>query len=163
MVLKWPRSESFQSKMARIHSHRHGKSHQTRPTSKRPPSWLTYNADEVSAMTIKLAKEGVSPSEIGIRLRDEYGIPLIKPIIGKSVLQLLRENKLAPAIPEDLQNLLDSAKRVQAHNAAAKADRRNVRSLELIEAKIYRLSKYYKEIGVLPSDFKYSAVVAQLT
>jgi len=163
MVLNRPRSDSIQYKMARIHSHRHGKSHQTRPTSKRPPSWLTYNADEVAALTIKLAKEGVSPSEIGIRLRDDYGIPLIKPIIGKSVLQLLRENKLAPAIPEDLQNLLNSAKRVQSHNEAAKADRRNVRSLELIEAKIYRLSKYYKEIGVLPSDFKYSAVVAQLT
>jgi len=38
-----------------------------------------------------------------------------------------------------------------------------VRSLELIEAKIYRLSKYYKEIGILPQDFKYSAVVAQLS
>lgn len=149
--------------MARIHSHRHGKSHQTRPTSKRPPSWVTYNADEVTALTIKLAKEGVSASEIGVRLRDDYGIPLVKPIIGKSILQLLKENKLAPVIPEDLQNLLDSAKRVQSHISTYKADRRNVRSLELIEAKIYRLSKYYKETGALPADFKYSAVVAQLT
>ena len=40
---------------------------------------------------------------------------------------------------------------------------KNVRSLELIEAKIYRLSKYYKAIGILPQDFKYSAVVAQLS
>ena len=38
-----------------------------------------------------------------------------------------------------------------------------LRSLELIEAKIYRLSKYYKKIGILPQDFKYSAVVAQLS
>ena len=98
-----------------------------------------------------------------MRLRDEYGIPLVKPITGKSVGELLRENKLAPAIPEDLQNLLDSARRVQSHLNAFRADRKNVRSLELIEAKIYRLSKYYKEIGVLPQDFKYSAVVAQLS
>jgi small subunit ribosomal protein S15 len=149
--------------LARIHSHRHGKSHQTRPTSKRAPSWLNYSADEVTAMVVKLAKEGVTPSSIGVRLRDDYGIPLVKPIIGKSVMTLLRENKLAPAIPEDLQNLLDSARRVQSHLNAYKADRKNVRSLELIEAKIYRLSKYYKEIGVLPQDFKYSAVVAQLS
>ncbi|HEV2389567.1 MAG TPA: 30S ribosomal protein S15, partial [Nitrososphaerales archaeon] len=114
-------------------------------------------------MVIKLAKEGVTPSSIGVRLRDDYGIPLVKPIIGKSVMQLLRENKLAPAVPEDLQNLLDSARRVQSHLNAFKADRKNVRSLELIEAKIYRLSKYYKDIGVLPQDFKYSAVVAQLS
>ena len=149
--------------MARIHSHRHGKSHQTRPTSKRAPSWLTYSADEVTAMVIKLAKEGVTPSSIGVRLRDDYGIPLVKPIIGKSVMDLLRENKLAPAIPEDLQNLLERAKRVQQHLTTFKSDRRNVRSLELIEAKIYRLSKHYKKVGAIPADFKYAAVVAQLT
>ena len=34
--------------MARIHSHRHGKSHQTRPTSKRAPTWLTYSAAVVT-------------------------------------------------------------------------------------------------------------------
>ena len=149
--------------MARIHSHRHGKSHQSRPTSKRPPSWLTYSADEVSSMAIKMGKEGLTPSQIGVRLRDEYGIPLVKPIIGKSISTLLRENKLAPAIPEDLQNLLERAKRVQLHLSNYKSDRRNVRSLELIEAKIYRVSKYYKRMGILPDDFKYAAVVAQLT
>jgi small subunit ribosomal protein S15 len=149
--------------LARIHSHRHGQSHQTRPTSKRPPSWLTYSADEVSSLTIKLGKEGLSPSEIGVRLRDDYGIPLVKPIIGKSIAQLLRENKLAPAIPEDLQNLLERAKRVQSHLEIFKSDARNVRSLELIEAKIYRLSKHYKKVGLIPTDFKYAAVVAQLT
>ena len=149
--------------MARIHSHRHGKSHQTRPTSKRPPSWLTYSADEVAALTIKMGKEGLTSSQIGVRLRDEYGIPLVKPITGKSIGELLRENKLAPAIPEDLQNLLERAKRVQAHLSLFKSDRRNVRSLELIEAKIYRLSKHYKKVGLLPNDFKYAAVVAQLT
>jgi small subunit ribosomal protein S15 len=114
-------------------------------------------------MTIKMGKEGLTPSQIGIRLRDEYGIPLVKPIIGKSITTLLRENKLAPAIPEDLQNLLQRAKRVQSHLSSFKSDRRNVRSLELIEAKIYRLSKHYKKVGLLPSDFKYAAVVAQLT
>jgi small subunit ribosomal protein S15 len=124
---------------------------------------LTYSADEVSSLTIKLGKEGLSPSEIGVRLRDDYGIPLVKPIIGKSIAQLLRENKLAPAIPEDLQNLLERAKRVQSHLAVFKSDARNVRSLELIEAKIYRLSKHYKKVGLIPTDFKYAAVVAQLT
>ena len=148
--------------MARIHSHRHGKSHATRPTSKRAPSWLTYSPDEVTALTMKLGREGLTPSQIGLRLRDEYAFPLVKPITGKSIAKLLRENKVAPAIPEDLQNLLDRAKRVQSHLAAFKSDRRNVRSLELIEAKIYRLSKHYKKMGMLPSNFKYAAVVAQL-
>jgi small subunit ribosomal protein S15 len=37
-----------------------------------------------------------------------------------------------------------------------------VRSLELIEAKIHRLSKYYKRTGKIPGNWKYSAVIAQL-
>jgi len=31
-----------------------------------------------------------------------------------------------------------------------------------VEAKIHRLSKYYKRKGILPSDWQYKAVVAQL-
>jgi small subunit ribosomal protein S15 len=34
--------------------------------------------------------------------------------------------------------------------------------LELIEAKIHRLSKYYKRTGKIPENWKYSAVIAQL-
>jgi small subunit ribosomal protein S15 len=149
--------------LARTHSHRHGKSHQTRPTSKRSPGWVTYSADEVVALVIKFAKEELSPDEIGVRLRDEYGIPLVKTITGKSITEILSESKLVSSVPNDLRNLLAKAQRVQKHLSTYNSDRKNIRSLELIEAKIYRLSKYYKRLGVLPGDFKYKAVVAQLT
>jgi small subunit ribosomal protein S15 len=148
--------------LARIHSHRRGKSHSTRPTSKRAPSWVTHSPEEVEALIVKLAKSGLKPSEIGVRLRDEYGIPLVKPILGKSVTDVLRENNLLGDLPEDLERLLARAKRLQEHLAVHRSDRKNVRSLELLEAKIHRLSKYYKRIGRLPQDWKYSAVVAQL-
>ena len=148
--------------MARIHSHRHGKSHQTRPTSKAPASWITAKPEDVKAAALKLAKEGVSPSRIGMVLRDDHGVPLVKPILGKSLVEVLAEGKSAPKLPQDLQDLIDRAQRVQRHLQDHGSDRKNVHSLELIEAKIYRLSKYYKERGVLPQDFKYTAVVAQL-
>lgn len=148
--------------MARIHSHRHGKSHQTRPTSKRPPAWVTATPEEVKSTILKLAKEGLKPSQIGVALRDDYGVPLIKPILGKSVTEIMTEGKVAPKLPQDLQDLIERAHRVQQHLDIHKSDRKNVHSLELIEAKIYRLSKFYKGKGLLPSDFKYTAVVAQL-
>lgn len=148
--------------MARIHSHRHGKSHQTRPTSKSNPSWVTTTPEEAKAAALKLAKEGVSPSRIGQALRDDYGVPLAKPLLGKSVGKILSEGNAAPKTPQDLQDLIDRARRVQKHLATHRSDRKNVHSLELVEAKIYRLSKYYKKKGILPSDFKYTAVVAQL-
>lgn len=149
-------------RMARIHSHRRGKSHSMRPTSKRVPSWSTYSIDEIVTQIVKMAKDGLTPSEIGLKLRDEYNIPLVKPILGKSILEVLEENGLKPSLPEDLERLMEKAKRLQEHLKVHKGDRKNVRSLELLEAKIHRLSKYYKSIGFLPEDWKYSTVVAQL-
>jgi small subunit ribosomal protein S15 len=57
-----------------------GRSHSTRPVSRRPPSWCRYQPEEVEAFIIKLAKEGHSLSKIGTILRDQYAIPLVKPI-----------------------------------------------------------------------------------
>jgi len=148
--------------MARIHSHRHGRSHQTRPPSKNTPSWVTTSAEEARSTALKLAKEGVSPSRIGQILRDDYGVPLVKPLVGKSLGKVLAEGKASPKVPQDLHDLIERAQRVQRHLQDHKSDRKNVHSLELVEAKIYRLSKYYKHKGLLPSDFKYTAVVAQL-
>lgn len=111
---------------------------------------------------VKLAKEGLAPSQIGQRLKDQYAIPLLKPITGKGVLEILKERRLAPSLPEDLQNLVSKAKRLKEHLSRHKKDKKNVRALELIEAKVHRLSKYYKRKGVIPNDWKYKAVVAQL-
>jgi small subunit ribosomal protein S15 len=123
---------------------------------------VTADPKEAKAAILKLAKEGMSPSKIGMALRDDYGVPLASMLLGKSVGEILVEGKAAPKVPQDLQDLIDRAQRVQRHLQTHKADRKNVHSLELVEAKIYRLAKYYKAKGVLPQDFKYTAVVAQL-
>jgi small subunit ribosomal protein S15 len=132
-----------------------GKSHPTRPVSKRPPSWCKYQPEEVEALVIKLAKEGNPPSRIGTILRDQYAIPLVKPITGKTITEILREAGLAPSVPEDLENLLKKAARLMAHLEKHKKDFHNKRALQLIEAKIHRLENYYKQEGILPSNWKY--------
>jgi small subunit ribosomal protein S15 len=148
--------------MARIHTHTHGKSHSTRPTSKSSPSWLNQSRDQVSSLVVKLSKDGLSPSEIGLKLRDEHGIPLVKPVVGKSMTALLADNNIKPEMPEDLDKLVNKAVGLQKHLKIHNSDHRNVRSLELVEAKIHRLSKYYKSIDKLPKKWKYAAVIAQL-
>ncbi|MBI2183911.1 MAG: 30S ribosomal protein S15 [Thaumarchaeota archaeon] len=148
--------------MGRIHSHRKGKSHSRRPASKRSPSWTTYSPDEIVTMIVKMVKEGLTASQIGVKLRDEHGIPLVKPILGKSISEIMVENKLAPDTPPDVSKLLQRAKKLQEHLKAHPGDRKNVRSLELLEAKIHRLSKYYKSLGKLPAKWKFATVVAQL-
>ena len=126
------------------------------------PSWLTYSPDEITTLIVKLAKDGFNPSQIGLELRNEYNIPLVKPILGMSIRTVLEENGIKPAIPEDLAALLNSAKRLNDHLKRNKGDRLNVRSLELLEAKIHRLSKYYKRKGILQKSWKYKAIIAQL-
>ena len=148
--------------MGRMHTHRHGKSHSIRPVTIRAPSWISMNPSEVEELVVKYAKDGLSPSQIGIKLRDQYSIPLVKPITKKSVTTILKENKANPELPEDLENIVKKAVGLQKHLKANKGDRRNVRSLELIEAKVHRLAVYYKKVGKIPKNWKYKSMVAQL-
>jgi small subunit ribosomal protein S15 len=145
-----------------MHAHTHGKSHSVRPVSINVPNWLTQDYAQVSSLILQLSKEGLSTSEIGVRLRDQHGIPLAKPIIGKSVTKILNDNGISREMPEDLDQLVKKALGLQKHLRSHNTDHRNVRSLELIESKIHRLSRYYKENGKLQKNWKYATVIAQL-
>ena len=148
--------------MGRLHTHNHGKAHSTRPNQVKVPSWIKQDPKEVEEVIIKYAKEGLTTSQIGIKLRDQYSIPLVKPIIKKTITRVLEENDLEPELPEDLNNIVMKAIGLQKHLKINKKDNRNVRSLELIEAKVHRLSVYYKKIGRISQNWKYKALVAQL-
>ena len=132
--------------MGRLHTHNHGKSHSTRPVELKKPSWLTLDSKELEETIVKYAKEGLSASQIGIKLRDQHAIPLVKPILDKGITKVLEENKVLPELPEDLNNIVNKAVGLQKHLKTNKSDNRNIRSLELIEAKVHRLSVYYKKI-----------------
>ena len=148
--------------MGRVHSHRHGKSHSVRPVTPSAPTWIKQTPDEIEDLIVKYSKEGLNPSEIGIKLRDQYAIPLTMQIVKKSVTEILEQKGVKPDMPEDLNNLVTKALGLQKHLRVNKSDRRKVRSLELLEAKVHRLSSYYKEMGRIPKTWKYKAVIAQL-
>jgi len=140
-----------------------GRSHSMRPVAKRAPVWCRYRPEEVEALVIKLGKEGQPTSKIGTILRDQHGIPLVKPIVGKPISQILKEADLAPSLPEDLERLLRKATHLRIHLEKSKEDLHNKRALQIIEAKIYRLTRYYKSRGLLPPDWKYEVKTASLT
>lgn len=148
--------------MGRLHTHNHGKSHSTRPVDLKKPSWVTQSSKEIEEIIIKYGKEGLPPSQIGLKLRDQHAIPLVRPIINKGIMRVLNENKVGQELPEDLNNIVNKAVGLQKHLKSNKSDSRNVRALELIEAKVHRLSVYYKKIGRIPKNWKYKSVVAQL-
>jgi small subunit ribosomal protein S15 len=128
----------------------------------KPPEWVTLKAEEVEKLVMKLHQEGLQTAQIGIRLRDQYGIPSVKLLTGKSITRILRENGVKMELPEDLRNLMKKAVRLESHLREHRKDLHNRRSLELIEAKIRRLARYYKREGVLPEDWEYSRKAAEI-
>ena len=141
--------------MARMHSRKKGKSSSTRPALKEKPLWIEMSGEEVENQVIKLARRGFSQSQIGITLRDSYGIPLVKIVTGKSVKQILEENDIKPPLPEDLSNLVKKALNLRKHLETNHKDLESTKGLQRVESKIYRLIKYYKKKKVLAPDFKY--------
>lgn len=132
-----------------------GKSHSKRPLSRRSPNWSKYTSEEVEGLVVKLAREGQTPSQIGVILRDQHGIPLTKTIVGKGIVPILRDNNLAPTVPEDLDILLKKATRLRAHLEKNKSDKYSKRSIQRVESKIRHLSNYYKNQGILSEEWKY--------
>lgn len=139
-----------------------GKSHSIRPVSKRAPSWCKYQPEEVEALVIKLAKEGNTASRIGTILRDQHAIPLVKPIAGKTITKIMREAELAPTVPEDLSSLMRKAESLGLHLEKNNRDLNNKRSMQIIEAKIYQLARYYRRKGILPENWKYEPKIASM-
>jgi ribosomal protein S15P/S13E len=70
---------------------------------------------------------------------------------------------LAPSLPEDLTNLMKKAQSLSVHIDKNKKDLHNKRSMQVIEARIHKLSRYYKRTGVLPRKWKYEAKIASIT
>ena len=141
--------------MARIHARRKGKSGSTRPMGKGSPRWVSYKKQEIEKLIVKYAKEGKSSSEIGMILRDQFGIPLTKRVTGKGISGIMRKNQVYPKFPEDLFNLFKQAVNLREHLVRDRKDYTSKRGLELLESKIRRLGKYYVKRKVLPEDWKY--------
>ena len=92
--------------MGRLHSHNYGKSHSIRPLDPKPPSWIKQDAKEIEELIVKYAKDDLTVSQIGVKLRDQHSIPLVKPIIKKTISQVLEENDLKTDLPEDLNTIV---------------------------------------------------------
>ena len=139
-----------------------GQSHSTRPARPVPPSWIVYTPEEIESIIEELAKKGYGPSMIGIILRDQFGIPLAKPILGKKITKVLEERGLAPEIPEDLMFLIRKAVNLRRHLDEHPKDPHAKKGRLDLESKIRRLVKYYKRVGKLPPDWEYSPEKAKL-
>ena len=146
--------------MGRMHSGGKGISKSALPYKRTPPSWLKIKSEDVEEQVCKLARKGLTPSQIGTLLRDSQGIAQVKSITGNKILRLLKKAGLAPDIPEDLYMLIKKAVAVRKHLDRNKKDKDSKFRLILIESRIHRLSRYYRLSKKLPANWKYESATA---
>lgn len=126
------------------------------------PDWVTYSNEEIEEMILKFTKEGKSTSEIGIILRDSYGIPSVKDVTGERINEILKRNGQAKEYPEDLMNLIRRAVNIRDHLVENPKDLHSKRGLTIIESRIRRLGSYYVKEGELPEGWRYNPKEAAL-
>ncbi len=146
--------------MARMHSRAKGKHGSHKPVHK-VAAWVKYKPEEIEAIVVKLAKQGLQSAQIGLVLRDRYGIPTTR-ITKVKLMAILRKHGLVPELPEDMFNLIKKAVNLKAHLDRNKKDSTSKRGFELTESKIRRLAKYYIKQKRLPPDWKWDIDKARL-
>jgi small subunit ribosomal protein S13e len=99
---------------------------------------------QVGDTICKLARKGMTPSQIGVLLRDSNGIPQISTVTGSKVLRILKASGLAPEIPEDLYHMIKKAVSMRKHLERNRKDKDGKFRLILVESRIHRLARYYK-------------------
>ncbi|MBI5072583.1 30S ribosomal protein S15 [Candidatus Woesearchaeota archaeon] len=141
--------------MSRMHSSGRGRSGSKKPVEKKVQAWVRYKPKEAEMLIVKLAKDGKNASEIGIILRDTYGIPSVRTLMAKTINEVLKEKSLLSEIPEDVAALIKKSISLEKHMEENKQDMSAKRGLQLTTSKILRLVKYYKGIERLPKDWKF--------
>ena len=146
--------------MGRMHAPGKGISQSALPYRRSVPSWLKLTADDVKEQIKKLGKKGMTPSQIGIILRDSHGIAQVRFVNGNKILRIMKAVGLKPDIPEDLYFLIKKAVSIRKHLERNRKDIDSKFRLILIESRIHRLSRYYKIKSVLPPNWKYESSTA---
>lgn len=148
--------------MARMHSGAKGKSGSTPPASKENPSWIEYKPAEIEQVIFDLNNQGLTSSEIGMTLRDQYGVPSVKKLTGKTIEAILKAKGVEIDFPRDILNLIRKSVTLQRHMTGNKKDTTAKRGYQLTVSKIRRLTKYYDGKGKLPKGWRYTPEEAAL-
>jgi len=148
--------------VSRIHSGRKGRAGSHRPFPLTRPDWVTLSAEEVAQQAVQLAKGGRSAAQVGLALRDGLGVPSSRAVTGKRLAVVLAEGGVTAEVPDDLQALLKRVVHLQRHLATHPNDLANRRGLTLMESRIRRLARYYRQHRRIPESWRYSAAGAAL-
>jgi small subunit ribosomal protein S15 len=148
--------------VSRIHSGRKGRAGSHRPYPLTKPEWVTATTEEVVTQATQMVKSGRTAAQVGQTLRDSYAVPSVRAVTGQRLGALLAAHGMKPEIPDDLQSLLKRVVHLQRHLETHPNDLSNRRGLNLMEARIRRLARYYRQHRRIPETWRYSSAGAAL-
>lgn len=85
------------------------------PFKRRCPKWVSHTPKTIVDLIVTMAKKGMSPSQIGVLIRDKEAVPSIKLLTGQKIVRLLKKNGCAPEMPEDIYSLIKKAVNIRRH------------------------------------------------
>jgi len=62
------------------------------PFKRRSARWVAHTPKTISDLIVTMAKKGMSPSQIGVAIRDKEAVPSIKLLTGQKIVRLLKKN-----------------------------------------------------------------------
>ena len=71
--------------MGRMYGKGKGIASSATPYRRKAPAWVKMKPEDVCDHICKLAKKGLTPSQIGVTLRDSFGVPQVKTVTGNKV------------------------------------------------------------------------------
>ena len=92
-----------------MHAPGKGISQSALPFRRTVATWLKLSSDDVKEQIFKLSKKGLTPSQIGVILRDSHGVAQVRFVTGNKILRILKSKGLAPDLPEDIYYLVSLA------------------------------------------------------
>eukprot|EP01129_Flabellula_baltica_P000976 TRINITY_DN108_c0_g1_i1.p1 TRINITY_DN108_c0_g1~~TRINITY_DN108_c0_g1_i1.p1 ORF type:complete len:152 (+),score=35.76 TRINITY_DN108_c0_g1_i1:131-586(+) len=146
--------------MGRMYGNGKGMANSAIPYKRRPAAWMTAEPALVEELVCRLAKKGLTPSQIGVVLRDSHGIGQTRFVTGNKILRILKKHGLAPELPEDLYHLIKKAVSIRKHLERNHKDYDAKFRLIMVESRLHRLARYYKTVKALPPNWKYVSATA---
>jgi len=110
-------------------------------SSTEKPAWLKMKEQDIIKIIAELS-EKYQPAQIGLVLRDNYGIPTTK-IYGKKLLSYLKE--LGKNTNPELENAGKKVERMKEHLKSNVTDRKAKHKLQKAQSRLNVLKKYYSD------------------
>ncbi len=105
------------------------------------PSWLKLTEEELKKIIAELAEKYHQPAQIGLVLRDQYGVPSVR-VYGKKLSHYLKE--LGLKTNAELENAERKVERLKAHLKKHITDKKAKHKLQKAQSRLNILRRYFE-------------------